>query len=44
MSATFEYGVCRLRDLQVPESVEPADAQTGAWWRAYPPMTTECPK
>jgi len=26
------------------ESVEPLEAQTRAWWRAYPPMTTECPK
>ena len=26
MSATFEYGVCRLKDLRVPESADPADA------------------
>jgi hypothetical protein len=26
MSATFEYGVCRLRDLRVPEAADPADA------------------
>lgn len=26
------------------ESIEPATAKTTAWWRAYPPMTAECPK
>ena len=26
MSATFEYGVCRLKDLRVPDAAEPADA------------------
>jgi hypothetical protein len=35
MSATFEYGVCRLRDLRVPESAEPADADK-------PPVSKNC--
>ncbi len=26
------------------ESIEPGTAKTGPWWRAYPPMTAECPK
>jgi L-ascorbate metabolism protein UlaG (beta-lactamase superfamily) len=26
------------------QSIEPETAQTGPWWRAYPPMTSECPK